>query len=48
MHESKLEELDLEAALNFATNALGNAAAFGFNARPIKNSDSKRCCFQMV
>jgi hypothetical protein len=28
MHESKLEELDLEAALKFATNALGNAAAF--------------------
>ncbi len=28
IHDSKLEELDLEAALNFATNALGNAAAF--------------------
>ncbi len=28
LHDSKLEELDLEAALNFATNALGNAAAF--------------------
>jgi hypothetical protein len=27
MHESKLEELDLEAALNFRTNALGNAGS---------------------
>jgi len=28
IHDSKLEELDLEAALNFATAALSNAAAF--------------------
>ena len=28
IYETKIEELDLEAALNFATNALGNAAAF--------------------
>lgn len=27
-YETKLEELDLEAALNFATSALSNAAAF--------------------
>jgi hypothetical protein len=26
-HDSKLEEIDIEASLNFATNALGNAAA---------------------
>ncbi|HUS12508.1 MAG TPA: hypothetical protein VMZ30_18715 [Pyrinomonadaceae bacterium] len=28
IHDSKLEELDLEAALNFAINALSNARAF--------------------
>jgi hypothetical protein len=28
IYETKLEELDVEAALNYATNALGNAAMF--------------------
>ena len=28
IYDTKLEELDLEAALNFATNALSNAALF--------------------
>ena len=28
IHEAKLDELDIEAALNFATNALSNAAQF--------------------
>ena len=28
IYDTKLEELDIEAALNFATSALGNAALF--------------------
>lgn len=28
IYETKLDELDLEAALNFATSALSNSAAF--------------------
>ncbi|HSE36574.1 MAG TPA: hypothetical protein VLG74_04670, partial [Blastocatellia bacterium] len=34
IYDTKIEELDLEAALNFAVRALGNAAAFGNQCSP--------------
>jgi ribosomal protein L16/L10AE len=47
-HETRIDEMDLEAALNFATNALSNAAQFWIQCSPEQNSDFKEYCFQMV
>ena len=45
IHDSKLEELDLEAALNLRRMGWATPRHFGFNARSIKNSDSKKVLF---
>jgi len=41
IYETKVEELNLEAALNFATSAVSNAALFGLSAPPIKSRGFK-------
>jgi site-specific DNA recombinase len=48
IYDTKIEELDLEAALNFAVRALGNAAAFWNQCLLNKNRDFSEYCFQMV
>ena len=43
IYDTKLEELDLEASLNFAMSALSNAASFWIQCSPYQE-----CCSQMV
>ena len=45
VYDSRLEELNLEAALNFATNALSNAAAFWKQCSPEQKQRLQRILF---
>ena len=45
IYETKLEELDLEAALNFAMNALSNAASFWSQCSPEQKQRFQRVLF---
>jgi hypothetical protein len=44
IHEAKLEELDIEAALNFAVKALSNAAQF-WEANPCRRRERAHSAF---
>ncbi len=48
IHETRIDEMDLDAALNLATNALSNAARFWILCTNDQNSAFNECCFQMV
>ena len=49
IHETRIDEMDLEAALNFLRRVrLATPLSFGISARPNKNSDFQQYCFQMV
>jgi len=46
VHDAKLEELDIEAALNYAPSALQNAAKFWIQCSSDQNRTFSECCFQ--
>jgi hypothetical protein len=45
IHETRIDEMDLEAALNFATNALSNAAQFWIQCSPEQKQRFQRVLF---
>ena len=45
VHDARLEELDIKAAVNYATDALATLRGFGFNVLRIKNRTFSECCF---
>ena len=45
VHDAKLEELDIEAALNYATNALQNAAKFWIQCSSDQKQNFQRVLF---
>ena len=47
IYKTKLEELDLEAALNFATAHSATPLRFGISAQATKNRGFKESYFQM-
>jgi len=48
LNEARVDELDIEALVNFATNATGDASRFWIEAWWTKSNGFKRYCFQEV